>query len=63
LRLFLAFSAVFFLVRASTMTTAFDSGLGVRVTSSIRAQALEEGVPFETVVARNEQRARARVQK
>ena len=56
LRLFLAFSAVFFLVRASTMTTAFDSRLGVRVTSSMRAQAQEEGVPFETVVARNDQR-------
>ena len=38
------------------MTTAFDSGLGVRVTSSMRAQAQEEGVSFETVVARNDQR-------
>ena len=59
LRLFLAFSAVFFLVRASTMTTAFESRLGIRVTSTMRAQALEEGVPFETVVARNDQRLRS----
>lgn len=56
MRLFLTFGAVFFLLQASTMTTAFDSGLGRRVTASMRAQAQEEGVPFETVVKRNDQR-------
>jgi hypothetical protein len=54
LRLFLAFGAVFFLVQASTMTTVFDSRLGVRVSAGMRAQAQEEGVAFETVVTRND---------
>jgi hypothetical protein len=56
MRLFLTFGAVFFLLQASTMTTSFDSGLGRRVTASMRAQAQEEGVPFETVVERNDHR-------
>lgn len=56
MRLFLTFGAVFFLLQASTMTTAFDGGLGRRVTASMRAQAQEEGVPFETVVERNDRR-------
>ena len=55
LRLFLTFSAAFFLLQASTMSTAFDSALGVRVTAGMRAQAEIERVPFETVVARNDQ--------
>jgi len=55
LRLFLTFSAAFFLLQASTMSTAFDSALGVRVTAGMRAQAEAEGVEFETVVARNDQ--------
>src|SRR5688500_8877884 len=56
LRLFLTFSAVFFLLQASTMTTAFDSALGARVTAAMRVQAQEEGVAFDTVVARNDRR-------
>ena len=56
LRLFLVFSAVFFLVHASTMTTAFESNLGGRVAAGMRVQAQQEGVPFETIVARNDQR-------
>lgn len=56
LRLFLAFGAVFFLVRASTMTTAFESNLGGRVTAGMQAQAQHEGVSFEIIVARNDQR-------
>ena len=56
MRLFLTFGAVFFLLQASTMTTAFDSSLGRRVSASMRAQAQEEGVPFETVVERNDHR-------
>ena len=56
LRLFLVFGAVFFLVRASTMTTAFESNLGRRVTAGMRAQALQESVSFETIVARHDQR-------
>jgi hypothetical protein len=56
LRLFLTFGAVFFLLQASTMTTVFEGGLGRRVTDSMRAQAQEEGVPFETVVEHNDHR-------
>jgi hypothetical protein len=56
LRLFLTFSAAFFLLQGSTMTTAFDSALGARVTASMRTRAQAEGVPFDTVVKRNDQR-------
>lgn len=56
LRLFLVFGAVFFLVHASTMTIAFESNLGARVTAGMQGQAQQEGVPFETSVARNDQR-------
>lgn len=56
LRLFLTFSAAFFLLQASTMSTAFESALGARVTAGMRVQAKVEGVPFETVVTRNDQR-------
>jgi hypothetical protein len=56
LRLFLVFGAVFFLVRASTLTTVFEGNLGARVTAGMQAQAQQEGVSFETVVARNDQR-------
>jgi hypothetical protein len=38
------------------MTTAFESNLGRRVTAGMRAQALHEGVSFETIVARHDQR-------
>ena len=40
------------------MTTAFESNLGARVSASMQAQAVQEGVSFETVVARNDQRLR-----
>lgn len=55
LRLFLVFGAVFFLVRASTMTTAFEGNLSARMTA-MQVQAQQEGVPLETIVARNDQR-------
>ena len=56
MRLFLAFGAVFFLLQAPTMTTTFEGGLGSRITASMRAQVQAEGVPFEVVVDRNEER-------
>jgi hypothetical protein len=55
LRLFLVFGAVFFLAQASTMTTVFESRLGTRVAAAMRAEAQEEGVPYEAVVARHDQ--------